>query len=77
VAQLVMNGTSRAAYRSISQPPRSTSVCAQNASKPPGRGRPRELPRGPPPAVAGQHPHTTGRRHRQVDPVSAELAQIG
>ena len=34
----------------------------------PRRGEPGELPRGPPPAVAGEHPHPAGRQHRQVDP---------
>ncbi len=43
----------------------------------PRRGQPRELPRGPPPAVTGEHPHPTGRQHRQVDRVRAELLEVG
>ena len=43
----------------------------------PRRGKPGELPRGPPPAVAGEHPHPTGWQHRQVDRVRAEFLEVG
>ncbi|MDX6719980.1 MAG: hypothetical protein QOJ63_2234 [Solirubrobacteraceae bacterium] len=42
----------------------------------PRRGEPGEFPRGPPPAVAGEHPHPAGWQHREVDPVGAELAEV-
>ena len=43
----------------------------------PRRGEPGELPRRPAPAIAGEHPHAAGRQHRQVNPVRAELLEVG